>query len=78
MKIGKIYVQRHSDLDLWIKPLRKQKNGALAGLIFRDWLTGRYGGKAVRDSFRFYAPASEVAQGEIPPQILEKFRRAEQ
>ncbi len=76
MKIGQIYIQRHPDLDIYIKPLRQLKNGGLAGLMFKDRLTGRYGGKAVRASFRFMHPKPTIAQ-EVPAQVLEKFREAE-
>ncbi len=76
MEIGILYIQRHPDLDIYIKPLRRLKNGSLAGLMFRDWLTGRYGGKAVRASFRGMHPKPTVAQ-EVPAQVLEKFREAE-
>lgn len=76
MKIGNIYIQRHPDMILYVKPLRQLKNGGFAGLMFRDYLTGRFGGKAIKTSLAHMYPPPALVEN-VPAQVLEKFRRAE-
>ena len=78
MEIGQMYVQRHGDQDIYIKPTRKQVNGAYAGLMYTDWFTGRFGGKVKRCSFRFMFPEPELIDRlDVDPRIMAKFRSTE-
>jgi hypothetical protein len=53
-------------------PTRPLKAGGFFGLVYRDTWTGRYGGKATKESLRNWFPVPELAT-DIPPAVLKKF-----
>ena len=75
MDIDSIYVQKHGDLHIYVMPTRPLKNGGFHGLIFRDYLTGRYGGKAIKGSLAHMHPAPELST-DTPDQVVAKFAKA--
>lgn len=72
MQLNKIYIQRHRDCDIYCMPTRPLKAGGFFGLVYRDTWTGRYGGKATKESLRNWFPVPELAT-DIPPAVLKKF-----
>jgi len=52
-------------------PTKLMKNGSYYGLMFHDWHTGRFGGKAKKGSLRDMYPAPSLSLN-TPQQVINK------